>query len=422
MKLIITSTLILISIICFSQVTSTAKRKNVDDGKNEFKQQTLKETPDYSKALKILTNQVKSNPKNAEYRYFLGYTIDKLNADDGTGMPKLTKIKTIKASEQFEEVNKIEPIYKGEYFISDPYSKITSIWGALAQSYLIKKQNDSAKWAFEEGKRRGGFIEPVLEFNRQLLSNCDSNSILVTSGDLITIVVWYLQTIENLRNDITIVDASLINASWYIKYLKSAKKLNISYSDTEVDTISYLEWKPTIITIKNEKKLEDSLSWELKPTYMNNFILKGDRILIDIFKQNYFKRPIYFTCNSDSTYDLFLSKHFIDKGLMSLVYFKPIINQNDTMYILDKLANYNIDKCSAYEIKKSRNAITLLNNFRWAYFSNIYHLNDINKLDKAKRLIDEMTEKFPKNKLPFVTEEQEKYFNNLFDEIDKKNY
>jgi hypothetical protein len=168
-----------VSTLCFSQVTTTVKTVIVDSGKYEFKLQAKKDTADYSKAFIILSNQVKLNPKNAEYRYFLGYTIDRLNADDGKGMAYIKRELTIKASEQFEEVNRIERIYKGENFILDPYAKLTSIWGSLAQAYLNRKLIDSAKWAFSEGKRRGGFIEPVLEFNRQMLNSCDKDAIVV---------------------------------------------------------------------------------------------------------------------------------------------------------------------------------------------------------------------------------------------------
>ncbi|MBK8495111.1 MAG: hypothetical protein IPL50_08785 [Chitinophagaceae bacterium] len=287
MRSVISLISLLISTICYSQITTTDETVIVDSGKYEFKQQAKKETADYSKAFRILTSQVKLNPKNAEFRYFLGYTIDRLNSDDGKGMFLLKKEMTIKASEQFEEVIRLEPFYKGEYFILDPYSKLTSIWGSLAEAYLNRKLVDSAKWAFSEGKKRGGFIEPILEFNRQLLNSCDKNAILVTYGDNITIPIWYLQTIENFRNDIIVVDANLINTTWYPKYLKSERNLNISLSDSQIDTIDYIPWTSQNVQVVNLKDITQKFSWELRPTYMDGYILKGDRVLLDIFQQNF---------------------------------------------------------------------------------------------------------------------------------------
>lgn len=408
-----------ISTLCFSQVTTTVETVIVDSGKYEFKFQAKKDTADYSKAFRILSNQVKLNPKNAEYRYFLGYSIDRLNADDGKGMFQLKNEMTIKASEQFEEVNRLEPVYKGELFILDPYAKLTSIWGSLAEAYLNRKLADSAKWAFSEGKKRGGFTEPILEFNRQLLNSCDKNAILVTYGDNITIPIWYLQTIENYRTDIIVVDANLINTNWYPKYLKSERNLKMSFSDAVIDTIEYKQWQSQQVTVINSIDTTQKFSWELRPTYMDNYILKGDRILIDIFQQNFFSRPIYFNNNSDSSYNLFLSPYLVDEGLVNRVTTKVFNYTNDIVKVSKNLYNYNIDKVKKEDIAKSRDASIVLNGFRWAYFNNVYHLVTQANYDKAKELIKLMVDKFDKDKLPFTSEEVEKYFADFFQQVDK---
>ncbi len=408
-----------ISNLCFSQVTTAVETVIVDSGKYEFKLQAKKDTADYTKAFRILSNQVRLNPKNAELRYFLGYAIDRLNADDGKGMFQLKKEITIKASEQFEEVNKLEPLYKGELFILDPYSKLTSIWGSLAEAYLNRKLADSAKWAFSEGKKRGGFIEPILEFNRQLLNSCDKNSILVTYGDNITIPIWYLQTIENYRTDITIVDANLINTIWYPKYLKTERNLKMSFSDAVIDTIEYKQWKSQQVTVINSIDSTQTFSWELRPTYLDNYILKGDRILFDIFQQNLFSRPIYFCNNSDSTYNLFLSPYLVDEGLVNRV--KPNMTDwnSNVLTIHNNLMKYNIDKVQSDDIIKSSDAVILLNGFRWCYYNNFNNLVAQSNYDKAYELIKIMNERFNKDKLPFTSIEAEQYFTELFKQADK---
>jgi hypothetical protein len=47
-----------ISTLCFSQVTTSFETVIVDSGKYEFKLQAKKDTADYSKAFRILSNQV----------------------------------------------------------------------------------------------------------------------------------------------------------------------------------------------------------------------------------------------------------------------------------------------------------------------------------------------------------------------------
>ena len=413
MRPFITTILILFSPFCFGQVTTKVETVIVDSGKYEFKIQAKKDTPNYSVALRILTNQVKLKPKDAELRYFLGYTIDRLNADDGKGMSLLKKEMSIKASEQFEEVNKLEPIYKGEQVLLDPYAKITSIWGSLAEAYLIKNLKDSAIWAFKEGKLRGGFMEPVLSFNRQLLNDCSQNSILVTFGDIVTIPLWYLQTIEKYRLDVTVVDANLINTIWYPKYLKTEKKLKISYDNAAIDTIEYLKWKPTEIVITNPKNKTEKLTWTLNPSYLDNYILKGDRILLDIFKQNYFTRDIYFNSNSDTTYNLYLGKYFIDEGILDKVSVKK------TGKKISNLRSYSIENLKSNDILKSPTSIKLLGGYRWSYFIEITNSINNQNFKLAKELFVEMKQKFSIDKLPFATKQEEEYTKQMTDIIDQ---
>lgn len=299
-------------------------------------------------------------------------------------------------------------------FLLDPYSKITSIWGSLAEAYLNRKLKDSAIWAFKEGKKRGGFIEPVLEYNRQLLNSCDKNSILVTYGDNITIPIWYLQTIEKFRQDITVIDANLINTIWYPKYLKDERNLKLSYTNAAIDTIDYIQWKPKLVIIINAKDTSDKFSWELKPTYMDTYILKGDRILLDVFQQNYCERKIYFNSKSDSSYNLFLNNYLIDEGLIDRVSSKPLDYTKDAINVPANLKDYTIQNLKTDEIKKSSDAILLLNGFRYAYFTTIYKLIVQGNYSKAEQLIVEMKNKFDKRKLPFIAEEQEKYFEQIF--------
>lgn len=419
MKRFISIISLFISTLCFSQMTTTVETVIVDSGKHEFKLQAKKDTADYSTAFRILSNQVKQNPKNAEFRYFLGYAIDRLNADDGKGMFQLKKEMTIKASEQFEEVNRLEPVYKGELFILDPYAKLTSIWGSLAEAYLNRKLVDSAKWAFSEGKKRGGFIEPILEFNRQLLNSCDENAILVTYGDNITIPIWYLQTIENYRTDITVVDANLINTIWYPKYLKAERNLKMSLSDAAIDTIEYKQWQSQQVTVINYVDTTKNFSWELRPTYLDNYILKGDRILFDIFQQNFYSRPIYFNNNSDSSYNLFLSPYLVDEGLVNRVTTKVFDYSTDIVTVSKNLYKYNIEKVKKEDIAKSKDAAIVLNGFRWAYFNNVYHLVTQANYDKAKELIKLMGDKFKSDKLPFTSVDIEKYFADFFQQVDR---
>jgi hypothetical protein len=141
--------------------------------------------------------------------------------------------------------------------------------------------------------------------------------------------------------------------------------------------------------------------------------------LLDILQQNFFIRPIYFSAGSDTSLNLFLTEYLIDEGLVNRISNKPFNYKEYTVLVSKNLNSYNIKNIKANDIKKSEEAITVLNGFRWAYYSNVYRLISQGNYDKATELIKQMTVKFNKDKLPFVSEEQEKYFNDLFKQVDK---
>lgn len=411
--------LFFLSALSLSAISQTASLRIISDsGKVEFNKQVNAKDPDYSGACRILKNQVRQYPDDAELHYFLGYALDRLNSVEGSTMNQLKKNMTIEASEHFETVNRLQPTYKGEYIVLDPYAKLASIWGSLAQSYLVRGEKDSAIWAFSEGKKRGGFIEPVLHFNRQLLNSCASNAIFVTVGDNITIPCWYLQTVEKFRTDITIVDANMINTTWYTKYLKHREKLAISFSDEEVEQVDYVEFEPRFITITNPADSMEKFTWELKPTYYGKYLLKGDRILLNIFKENLFSRPVYYSSGSDSTTNLFLGDYFHEEGLVAKIRLKGVDFNEAPDSVSHNFTVYSIEKLSADEIQRSKDAVILLNNYRWVYYTTIGRLLEKGQKEKARALKNEMEVKFPLSKLPYAFEGAGKYFKQLFDSID----
>jgi hypothetical protein len=407
-----------ISSCCLAQIAIPVDPAPADSGKHEFLRQAASDTADYTAALRILSNQVKQYPDNAEYRYFLGYAIDRLNAFDGSEMHGLTSAKTRKASEQFEMVNKLQPIYKGESFVLDPYSKLTSIWGSLAMAYSNKGMQDSAKWAFAEGKKRGGYPEALLDFSRQMLNSCDKNAVLVTYGDNISFPAWYLQQVEKFRTDIAIVDVNLLNSQWYPKYLKEEGKLKFGLQAPALDTIVYALWEPQQVTVSNPNNSAQSFTWELKPTYYN-YILRGDRILLDIMQQNFYAKPMYFGYSSDSSYNLYLGNHLKDEGLVSRVLPAAINYDVEKIKTPQQLSNYNIDKLRKEDIVKSKEAITVLNGFRFVYSNAIYGLYTQGDHEEAKKLIKEMERKFPKDKLPYASADNEAWYMELFEMVDE---
>jgi hypothetical protein len=377
-------------------------------GKEEYQLQLPKQDPDFTKTYQLFREAVTLEPNNAEARYFLGYTIDKLSSASGESLNMVKRDLTIQASEQFEKVNQLSPIYKGELLMQDPYSKLTSIWGSLAFAYLSSHKEDSALWALREGKKRGGFGKAMLQFYNQALNECEANSVLITSGDAPTFNILYLQQVEHKKPDVITVDAGLIHSSWYPKYLKHKLLLPLSYTDEEIDSLNYEKWQPTQISLFNKKDSSQSLVWTLYPTYYRDYILKGDKILLDIFKQNYFQRNFYYTIPTDTSYNLFLTDYLKEEGLVL-----KVMSEKEDFDLWDDVTqknfqNYSLDGLSKEELQKSPDVIMAYNNMRWAYVRRSNLLHSAGRSEEAQKLFKEVEARFPPDKLPIYPASYEK--------------
>jgi tetratricopeptide (TPR) repeat protein len=300
--------------VCYCQTESFDTLLN--RGKSQFKSDLKRH--DYNYAITCLTKAIQLNPNSAEAHYYLGYAFSRLNSKDASTVPRMQMSLVLKTSEEMGKVISLTPLYKGEIVSLDPYSKITSEWGSLAFSYLANNKLDSAKWAFREGKKRGGYDKFILAINRAVINSCSKNSILISSGDNYTYPLYYLQLIEKLRPDVSVVDISLPNTVWYPKLMENMTSIKFGIKEPALDTLNYTYWVDSTISIPiyQTKRI---FSWTLKPSYQEHYILRGDRILLSMLQENKFERDVYFTKGQISSEQLSLGNYLLILPLLDKI-------------------------------------------------------------------------------------------------------
>lgn len=395
MKVIISLILILPALTTFSRANDF--QALLDSGKAEFRKQFDKQ--DFARAVDYLEKATQIRPENTEARYFLGYAYSRLNSKDGESMINMSWDLTEKSSEQFEELIRISNKYNGEILALSPYSKITAEWGSLAMSYFCNGKKDSALLAFDEGKRRGGFDDFLVSLNKAVLDRCGENSYLISSGDLFTFTLWYLQIAENYRTDVSVIDISLLNTHWYPKYLSMNAIAGFDLSSQELDTINYCRWKDSTVTVSG-------FSWTVKPSYYDEILLRGDRIFLSLLKADQFSSEINFTIAFDEAARLSLSK-YLENML--------VIDRLDTGdQIRTDLEDYHKNTKKALSLSSLANRnnpdqLNLIDNLRYNVFNRILAYLDDGDIENSHKLLLLIDKYANEEEYPYQSEEGQKY-------------
>ena len=231
------------------------------------------------------------------------------------------------------------------------------------------------------------------DYAYNLLNSCEPNAILFTNGDNDTFPLWYIQEVEKIRQDVKVVNLSLLNFPSYIRQLdEHTPSLNIFNINTETSSrTQYLEIVESedyeaLIAYAFEHWLKNNYNTHIKTDSGKEFKWKfspgtyglglTNITIMKIIEKCFDKQPIYFSTTTGNN-NLGLDDYLVQEGL---VYKLSHIKNNTAMDI-----NMNIDKTikmitksTGEPGKNSNNFIDLNQNGKWDRELIIRNVEDYN--------------------------------------------
>ncbi len=328
MKIIISIILALVfsGTIAYSQ-EQTLKEKALEEFKKEH----------YNEAISLLEKAVIKSPNDAEIYYYFGW-FNHYRAYDSRPLSGYDYSYSEQIFKHLDKALELNPNYgDAKYF-----------YGAeCSGNAFISMQNYDAnklEYFYRLAYKKGAYPKWLIEFGRNLLSQCDTDAILFTGGNMDFDICSYLQLCENFRTDVTIIPIGNIDRPWYVRFLKkgmrNVRKINLNLTDQQIMDIHPFKWRETdvFIDISGADKIKYDLNenykmkWTVYPDLTSErmhskieseqaqkrkFLSPQRAMLLQIVEDNFTERPVFFSNFATPTYYGGLDEYFQNCGLVS---------------------------------------------------------------------------------------------------------
>jgi tetratricopeptide (TPR) repeat protein len=251
---------------------------------------------------------------------------------------------------------------------------------------------------YKRNDRTGNWIPYDYAYNH--LMSCDKDGMLITNGDNDTFPLWFLQNVEKIRQDVRIINLSLLNADWYILQLKDMWKVPISLTYDQIKGIPTRMPDGQVVPHPREPYWDQIRQ---QRTYLfphldektGKFLRIQDLALEDIAVTNQWKYPFYFARTTPPSSRVGLDDHVVKEGLVDRLVPEEGKDMLDPVIFRHNLWDvYRYRGLADMNVYKDDNTIGLLMNYseRFIDLADYYRSHDqtedaIAALEKSARVL-----------------------------------
>jgi len=235
---------------------------------------------------------------------------------------------------------------------------------------------------FHSHNNRSGNYLPY-DYAWNLLQSCDKDAILFTNGDNDTFPLWFLQSVEKIRQDVRVVNLSLINTNWYTKQMKHHWDVPISFTDKQIDLLRFT-------------RTEDGKVLRIQ-----------DQMIDNILETNNWKYPVYFAVTVSSQNKIYKGKPIDDHLRMEGMAYR-VVKEGGKMIVeldimRDKLFNvFRFRGVNDPKVYKDGNDKRLLANYVSCFLGLADTLRRAKQYDEAIQVTKKVSELLPTDWKPYA--------------------
>ncbi|MFW6020069.1 MAG: hypothetical protein ACOCPM_05755 [Bacteroidales bacterium] len=317
----------------------------------------------------------------------------------------------------------------------------------LAQKYIDKVHYD----------------EFTLSMAKNYLSSVSQDGLLFTFGDNDTYPLWYLQTQRNIREDVSVINTSLLNARWYLAMLieqfnTTGKDDLISFKNEDFkndrlsvayylkdqslnkslalpNIIAFIRNEDNLLEVSSENKIHymptnqfklpvdrgqvlenyqlssddklhiiDTLKW----TTTRSHFLRSELVLLDILGNNNWQYPIHYTVSGQKRFfmglDDYIHLHGLSYKLIPVNATDEFRSLNDFPVDVNPSYNLFLNEFTFNNIDQTDStndfALQMTNMLRLNSGSIASILTGLGKRDSALTLLDYINQQIPVSRFP----------------------